>query len=119
MCELGNFRHETRPPRRVGLLLLAHPAKGHDLRSAEVSDMHTIRPCPRALTRVSREVFYSGADADGLFLTTVGDTLSFFLTYRHSAQRAAALVPHRFYNHRRPHASLGRRAPWTRFQEAA
>jgi transposase InsO family protein len=44
--------------------------------------------------------------------------------YRHvfptSAARTAALIPYlRFYNHRRPHASLGRRAPWTRFQEAA
>jgi transposase InsO family protein len=44
--------------------------------------------------------------------------------YRHafisSARRTAALVPYlRFYNHRRPHASLGRRSPWTRFQEAA
>jgi transposase InsO family protein len=37
-----------------------------------------------------------------------------------SARRTAALTPYlRFYNHRRPHASLGRRAPWTRFQEAA
>ncbi len=44
--------------------------------------------------------------------------------YRHaflsSAGRTAALVPYlRFYNHRRPHASLGRRSPWTRFQAAA
>jgi transposase InsO family protein len=44
--------------------------------------------------------------------------------YRHafvsSARRTAALAPYlRFYNHRRPHASLGRRSPWTRFQEAA
>jgi transposase InsO family protein len=44
--------------------------------------------------------------------------------YRHafpsSARRTAALVPYlRFYNHRRPHASLGRRSPWARFQEAA
>ena len=32
----------------------------------------------------------------------------------------AALGPYlRFYNHRRPHASLGRRSPWMRFQEAA
>ena len=41
---------------------------------------------------------------------------------RSSAPRAArpALVPYlRFYNHRRPHASLGRRSPWLRFQEAA
>ncbi|MFM8533285.1 MAG: integrase core domain-containing protein, partial [Acidimicrobiia bacterium] len=29
-------------------------------------------------------------------------------------------VPYlRVYNHRRPHASLGRRSPWMRFQEAA
>jgi len=40
--------------------------------------------------------------------------------YRSSARRTAALRPYlRYYNHRRPHASLGRRAPWTRFQEAA
>ena len=43
--------------------------------------------------------------------------------YRHafisSAHRTAALVPYlRFYNHRRPHASLGRRSPWTRFEAA-
>lgn len=37
-----------------------------------------------------------------------------------SARRTAALVPYlRFYNHRRPHTSLGRRSPWMRFQEAA
>jgi transposase len=37
-----------------------------------------------------------------------------------SAQRTAALPPYlRFYNHQRPHASLGRRSPWMRFQEAA
>ena len=40
-----------------------------------------------------------------------------FLT---SARRTAALTPYlRFYNHQRPHASLGRRSPWMRFQEAA
>lgn len=40
--------------------------------------------------------------------------------YRSSARRTAALAPYlRFYNHRRPHASLGRRSPWMRFQEAA
>ena len=40
--------------------------------------------------------------------------------YRTSAERTAALSPYlRYYNHQRPHASLGRRAPWTRFQEAA
>jgi transposase InsO family protein len=36
-----------------------------------------------------------------------------------SHARTGALQPYlRFYNHRRPHASLGRRAPWQRFQEA-
>ena len=40
--------------------------------------------------------------------------------YRSSARRTAALRPYlRFYNHQRPHASLGRRSPWMRFQEAA
>ena len=44
--------------------------------------------------------------------------------YRHpylsSARRTGALTRYlRFYNHQRPHASLGRRAPWMRFQEAA
>jgi transposase InsO family protein len=39
--------------------------------------------------------------------------------YRSSARRTAALRPYlRFYNHQRPHASLGRRSPWMRFQEA-
>ena len=37
-----------------------------------------------------------------------------------SAARTARLQPYlRYYNHQRSHASLGRRAPWTRFQEAA
>jgi transposase InsO family protein len=40
--------------------------------------------------------------------------------FRSSARRTATLRPYlRFYNHRRPHASLGRRSPWMRFQEAA
>jgi transposase InsO family protein len=40
--------------------------------------------------------------------------------YRSSARRTAALRPYlRFYNHQRPHTSLGRRSPWMRFQEAA
>jgi transposase InsO family protein len=44
--------------------------------------------------------------------------------YRHpyvsSARRTAALTRYlRFYNHLRPHTSLGRRSPWMRFQEAA
>jgi transposase InsO family protein len=39
--------------------------------------------------------------------------------YHSSARRTAALRPYlRFYNHQRPHASLGRRSPWMRFQEA-
>src|SRR5450830_796590 len=44
--------------------------------------------------------------------------------YRHpyisSARRTTALTRYlRFYNHQRPHTSLGRRSPWMRFQEAA
>lgn len=44
--------------------------------------------------------------------------------YRHpyvsSARRTAALTRYlRFYNHQRPHTSLGRRSPWMRFREAA
>jgi transposase InsO family protein len=40
--------------------------------------------------------------------------------YVSSAARTAALRPYlRFYNRQRPHASLGRRSPWMRFQEAA
>jgi transposase InsO family protein len=40
--------------------------------------------------------------------------------YRSSTRRTAALRPYlRFYNHQRPHASLGRRSPWMRFREAA
>lgn len=42
------------------------------------------------------------------------------VAYRTSAHRTAALRTFlRFYNHRRPHTSLGRCSPWTRFQEAA
>jgi transposase InsO family protein len=42
------------------------------------------------------------------------------IAYPSSARRTAALRPFlRFYNHRRPHTSLGRCSPWTRFQEAA
>ncbi|MGE5244501.1 MAG: integrase core domain-containing protein [Betaproteobacteria bacterium] len=40
--------------------------------------------------------------------------------YLTSAARTHALTQFvRYYNHQRPHASLGRRSPWTRFQEAA
>lgn len=39
--------------------------------------------------------------------------------YCSSARRTAALGPYlHFYNHQRPHTSLGRRSPWMRFQEA-
>lgn len=54
------------------------------------------------------------------FIQTLLREWAYRIAYRRSARRTAALPPYlRFYNHRRPHASLGRRSPWTRFQEAA
>jgi len=54
------------------------------------------------------------------FIQTLLREWAYRTPYRSSARRTAALQPYlRFYNHRRPHASLGRRSPWMRFQEAA
>jgi transposase InsO family protein len=54
------------------------------------------------------------------FIQTLLREWAYRRPYRSSARRTAALAPYlRFYNHRRPHASLGRRSPWMRFQEAA
>jgi transposase InsO family protein len=54
------------------------------------------------------------------FIQTLLREWAYRRAYRSSARRTAALSPYlRFYNHRRPHASLGRRSPWMRFQEAA
>lgn len=54
------------------------------------------------------------------FIQTLLREWAYRRPYRSSRQRTAALAPYlRFYNHRRPHASLGRRSPWMRFQEAA
>ena len=54
------------------------------------------------------------------FIQTLLREWAYRVPYRSSARRTAALGPYlRFYNHRRPHASLGRRSPWMRFQEAA
>lgn len=54
------------------------------------------------------------------FIQTLLREWAYRVPYRSSAQRSAALAPYlRFYNHRRPHTSLGRRSPWMRFQEAA
>ena len=54
------------------------------------------------------------------FIQTLLREWAYRMPYRSSARRTAALGPYlRFYNHRRPHASLGRRSPWMRFQEAA
>ena len=54
------------------------------------------------------------------FIQTLLREWAYRTPYRSSAGRTAALHPYlRFYNHRRPHTSLGRRSPWMRFQEAA
>lgn len=54
------------------------------------------------------------------FIQTLLREWAYRVPYRSSALRTAALGPYlRFYNHRRPHTSLGRRSPWMRFQEAA
>ena len=54
------------------------------------------------------------------FIQTLLREWAYRWPYRSSARRTAALGPYlRFYNHRRPHTSLGRRSPWMRFQEAA
>lgn len=54
------------------------------------------------------------------FIQTLLREWAYRRPYISSARRTAALPAYlRFYNHRRPHASLGRRSPWTRFQEAA
>lgn len=54
------------------------------------------------------------------FIQTLLREWAYRVPYRSSVRRTAALGPYlRFYNHRRPHASLGRRSPWMRFQEAA
>jgi transposase InsO family protein len=54
------------------------------------------------------------------FILTLLREWAYRYVFPNSARRTAALGPYvRFYNHRRPHASLGRRSPWTRFQEAA
>ena len=54
------------------------------------------------------------------FIQTLLREWAYRHAFPHSAQRTASLAPYlRFYNYRRPHASLGRRSPWARFQEAA
>jgi transposase InsO family protein len=54
------------------------------------------------------------------FIQTLLREWAYRVPYRSSARRTTALAPYlRFYNHRRPHTSLGRRSPWMRFQEAA
>ena len=54
------------------------------------------------------------------FIQTLLREWAYRVPYRSSARRTAALASYlRFYNHQRPHTSLGRRSPWMRFQEAA
>ncbi|MGE0362062.1 MAG: IS481 family transposase [Vicinamibacterales bacterium] len=53
------------------------------------------------------------------FIQTLLREWAYRRPYLSSRARTAALDPYlRFYNHRRPHSSLGRRSPWTRLQEA-
>jgi transposase InsO family protein len=54
------------------------------------------------------------------FIQTLLRQWAYRRAFASSAARTTALTRYlRFYNHRRPHASLGRRSPWLRFQEAA
>jgi transposase InsO family protein len=54
------------------------------------------------------------------FIQTLLRECAYRRPYLSSTARTAALTSWlRYYNHQRPHASLGRRSPWTRFQEAA
>ncbi len=54
------------------------------------------------------------------FIQTLLREWAYRRPYTSSTRRIAALRPYlRFYNRQRPHASLGRRSPWMRFQEAA
>lgn len=54
------------------------------------------------------------------FIQTLLREWAYRRAFANSVRRTAALERYlRFYNLRRPHASLGRRSPWTRFQEAA
>ncbi len=54
------------------------------------------------------------------FIQTLLREWAYRWPYPSSAARTTRLQPYlRYYNHQRPHASLGRRAPWTRFQEGA
>jgi transposase InsO family protein len=54
------------------------------------------------------------------FIQTLLREWAYQRPYATSRARTTQLAAYlRFYNHRRPHASLGRRSPWTRFQQAA
>jgi transposase InsO family protein len=54
------------------------------------------------------------------FIQTLLREWAYRRAYMSSAARTRALARFvRYYNHQRPHSSLGRRSPWTRFQQAA
>lgn len=54
------------------------------------------------------------------FIQTLLREWAYRQAYVSSAVRTAALPSYvQYYNHQRPHTSLGRRSPWIRFQEAA
>ena len=53
------------------------------------------------------------------FIQTLLREWAYRTPFASSRARTAALAGYvRYYNHRRPHMSLGRHTPWTRFQEA-